>query len=752
MFIFFCDIIIKVIKLQKDYVKGIFRQSIFRSDKGYIIGLLKVSETNIIEMQDYVNKTITFTGYFADLNENERYVMYGEIVNHPKYGFQFSVNESERIKPDDKDGIVEFLSSDLFKGIGEKMAIRIVDILGEDALNIILNDKTCLYQVPKLSEAKINIIHDTLVKYEESHETIVKLTELGFTMRDALNIYNTYKSNTIRIIENDIYRIITDVDDINFTKVDQIATTLNEDKFNLNRIKACIVYIMKELSFRNGDTYLTYGEIYEGVSFYLKGDIDNTLFDEAISELDGELKIKIEEDRYYIYEDYESEEFIVSKINYLINKDTSSYKNIDLRVKELEDKYGIEYSDKQKEAIIKALENNILIVTGGPGTGKTTIIKAIVDLYKLLNKCSDKDLISNIALLAPTGRASKRMSESTGLPASTIHRFLKWNKEADEFMVNEYNPDFSNLIIVDEVSMIDNNLMSSLLKGLTNNIKLVLVGDYNQLPSVGAGNILKDLIDSDIVDTVELDLLYRQDDTSYIPVLANEIKNDSIDEEFLIDRDDYKFLQCHSDVILPSIVNIVKKVINKGYDYKRVQLMAPMYAGVNGIDNINKVLQDVFNPIELNKKEIKYGDVIYRENDKVLQLVNDPDNNVFNGDIGVIKSINYKGKSGSAEITIDYDSTLVTYTTKDFNKFKHGFIISIHKSQGSEFELVIMPISLSYKRMLYKKLIYTGITRAKKRLILIGEPQAFIMGIRNNNERVRKTTLLDKLLNSLNKN
>ena len=738
--------------MQKDYVKGIFRQSIFRSDKGYIIGLLKVSETNIIEMQDFVNKTITFTGYFADLNENERYVMYGEIVNHPKYGFQFSVNESERIKPDDKDAIVEFLSSDLFKGIGEKMAIRIVDTLGEDALNMILNDKTCLYQVPKLSEAKINIIHDTLVKYEESHETIVKLTELGFTMRDALNIYNTYKSNTIRIIENDIYRIITDVDEINFTKVDEIATTLNEDKFNINRIKACIIYIMKELSFRNGDTYLSYGEIYEGVAFYLKGDIDNTLFDEAISELDGELRIKIEDDRYYIYEDYESEEYIVSKINYLINKDTSSYKNIDLRVKELEDKYGIEYSDKQKEAIIKALENNILIITGGPGTGKTTIIKAIVDLYKLLNKCSDKDLISNIALLAPTGRASKRMSESTNLPASTIHRFLKWNKEADEFMVNEYNPDFSNLIIVDEVSMIDNNLMSSLLKGLTNNIKLVLVGDYNQLPSVGAGNILKDLIDSDIVDTVELDLLYRQDDTSYIPVLANDIKNDSIDEEFLIDRDDYKFLECNSDVILPSIVNIVKKVINKGYDYKRVQLMAPMYAGVNGIDNINKVLQDVFNPIELNKKEIKYGDIIYRENDKVLQLVNDPDNNVFNGDIGVIKDINYKGKSGSAEITIDYDSTLVTYTTKDFNKFKHGFIISIHKSQGSEFELVIMPLSLSYKRMLYKKLIYTGITRAKKRLILIGEPMAFMMGIRNNNERVRKTTLLDKLLNSLNKN
>ena len=735
----------------KDFVKGIFRQSIFRSDKGYIIGLLKVSETNIIEMQEYVNKTITFTGYFADLNENEKYIMYGEITNHPKYGFQFNVKESERVKPEDKDGIIEFLSSDLFKGIGEKMAQRIVDVLGDEALDLILEDKTCLYTVPKLSEAKINVIHDTLVKYEESHETIVKLTELGFTMKDSLSIYNTYKSNTIRIIENDIYRIIDDVEDVNFTKVDEIATTLNEDKYNLNRIKACIIYIIKELSFKKGDTYLSYSEIYEGVSFYLKADIDNNLYEEAISELDGELKIKIEGDKYYLFEDYDAEEYIASKVNYLINKDVTYYKNIDMRVKELEDKYGIEYSDKQKEAIIKALENNILIITGGPGTGKTTIIKAIVELYKKLNKLSEKDLINNIALLAPTGRASKRMSESTGLPASTIHRFLKWNKEADEFMINEYNPDFSNLIIVDEVSMIDNRLMNSLLRGLTSNIKLVLVGDYNQLPSVGAGNILKDLIESNIVDTVELDLLYRQNEYSYIPVLANEIKNETLEEDFLSEKDDYKFLECISDAIIPSLVNIVKKVISKGYDYKRVQLMAPMYAGVNGIDNINKVLQDVFNPVELTKKEIKYGDVTYRENDKVLQLVNDPDNNVFNGDIGVIKKIEYKGKSDKPEITIDYDSTLVTYSLNDFNKFKHGFIISIHKSQGSEFELVIMPVTLAYKRMLYKKLIYTAITRAKKKLIIIGEPMSFMYGVRNNNEYSRKTGLLEKILNNLNK-
>lgn len=736
----------------EDYVKGTFKNTIFSSDKGYIIGLLKVSETNIVDMQDFVNKTITFTGYFAELNLNEKYVMYGEIVNHPKYGFQFNVTESKKVQPEDKDGIVEFLSSDLFKGIGEKLAKKIVDILGDKTLELILEDKSNLYQVPKLSQAKIDIIYDSLTKYEESHQTIVKLTELGFSMRDALGIYNVYKSNTISVIENNIYRVIDDVDDINFTKVDSIFTSLNDDKYNINRISALILYIMKELSFKTGDIYLSYSNIYNGVSNYLKEELSSSLFEDALCMLEEELKIKVEDDRYYIYSDYMDEDYIVNKLNYLINKDTTKYKNIDLRIKELEDKYEIKYSEKQKEAIVKALENNILIITGGPGTGKTTIIKAIVDLYKKLNKLELKDLINSLALLAPTGRASKRMSESTMLPATTIHRFLKWNKEANEFMVNEYDPDFSNLVIVDEVSMIDNHLMSSLLRGLTNNIKLVLVGDYNQLPSVGAGNVLKDLIDSDIIDKVELNLLYRQDEESYIPILANDIKNDALDEEFLVDRDDYKFLRCQSDLILPSLINICTKVISKGYDYKRIQLMAPMYGGVNGIDNINKVLQDVFNPPDISKLELRYGDITYRENDKILQLVNDPDNNVFNGDIGVIKKISKSGtKSGLSEITIDYYGNIVTYTSKDFNKFKHGFIISIHKSQGSEFEFVIMPISSSYKRMLYKKLIYTGITRAKKKLVLIGEAEAFIYGVKNNLERERKTTLLEKLINSLNK-
>jgi len=346
------------------------------------------------------------------------------------------------------------------------------------------------------------------------------------------------------------------------------------------------------------------------------------------------------------------------------------------------------------------------------------------------------------------------MSESTHLPAMTIHRFLKWNKETGEFGVNEYNKDYSHLIIIDEVSMIDINLFHNLLKGLTNNIKLILVGDYNQLPSVGPGNVLKELIDSEIIDTVHLDLLYRQDENSYINTLALEIKNNDLNENYLEKKSDYNFLICNQESLKSNLKKICSQVIDKGYDYKRLQLMAPTYHGENGIDNLNKELQSIFNPADENKKELNLGDITYRENDKILQLVNMPDENIYNGDIGVIKDIVYsnKSKSGKNEIHIDFDGNLVSFTPKDFNKFKHGYIISIHKSQGSEFEMVIMPICNSYKRMLYRKLIYTGITRAKKKLILLGDPNAFKFSVTNNIEYIRKTSLLEKITNNLYKN
>lgn len=735
-----------------DYIRGKYKKAIFTSGNGYVIGLFKVKETNQEDVKDYLDKTLTFTGYFADLNENDDYIFYGELINHPKYGYQYQVKEYEKIKPQDKEGIIAFLSSDIFPGIGEKMATKIVEVLGNSAIDKILEDESCLNLVPKLSQQKIKGIKSILEKHEESNKIMIYLTDLGFNMQDSLSIYNKYKANTIINIENDIFNLIDDIDNINFAKIDQISKKLGVEENDKRRIKACFVYIMEVLTFKKGDTYLLYDEIKNNLNKYLKITVDDELLKLYIDELRLERKIVLENNKFYLKKIFDDEQNIVDSISQLVNKDIEKNKNIDKYIKMSEEEKEISYNQKQKEAIKKALENNILIITGGPGTGKTTIIETIVEIYKEIKDLTYDDLIDKIALLAPTGRASKRMSEATNLPATTIHRFLKWNKENNEFMVNETNKDFSELVIIDEVSMIDINLFSSLFKGITTNAKLILVGDYNQLPSVGAGNILKDLIDCQKIDTIYLDLLYRQDENSYINNLAHDIKNGNLSEEFLKTKNDYAFLNCSSDSILETLKTTCQRLVEKDIDQKRIQLMAPMYAGINGIDNLNKELQKIFNPEDHNKNEIRYGDIVFRENDKILQLVNMPDDNVFNGDVGyikyIIKAANSKSKKN--EIYVDYDGNVVKYLPKDFNKIKHGFIISIHKSQGSEFDLVIIPICMSYYRMLYRKLIYTAITRAKKKLIIIGEANAFKYSVDNNNEYIRKTNLCEKLKNMYN--
>ena len=473
--------------------------------------------------------------------------------------------------------------------------------------------------------------------------------------------------------------------------------------------------------------------------------VDYETYLEYLDELEKELMIVLEENRCYLQENFEDEITISELLKKIDNKEIKYY-DYEEKIKKLEEKLNIAYNDDQKKAIMSALNNNITIISGGPGTGKTTIINAIVKLYIEKNKLNNIDIVEQIALLAPTGRASKKMSTSTNLSASTIHRYLKWNKDTNDFMVNENNKNFQKLIIIDEVSMIDNALFAALLRGVNSYVKLILVGDAFQLPSVGPGLILSDLINSDLFNYIPLNHIYRQSENSYIPYLAREIKNKDLCEEFTNKKDDYNFIMVDNKNIELSIKKIIDAGINKGYDENNLQILAPKYKGDNGIDNLNKMLSNIFNPNN-GQREVIYGDVVYKEGDKVLQLVNDADNNVFNGDIGFIKSIATINNPYKKDIiTIDFDGNYVMYQKKDLKNIRHAYAITIHKSQGSEFEHVIMPISFNYGAMLYNKILYTGVSRAKKSLILVGDPKAFYKGVLNDYGDGRKTSLQERLI------
>ena len=730
------------------YIRGSVREVFYKTDKGYMVGIFKVRETNSEELQNYVNRTITFNGNFHELINDSEYKFYGEVSHHPKYGLQFKVTYYEKLIPEGKSGVVEFLSSGIFPGVGVKTATKIVDKLGENALDLILEDYTNLLLIPSIKEEKAKMIHDILYNEQLSYKTVLYLQEKGFSISESVKIYEIFKENTINIVSDNIYDIVSKVSGVGFITVDRIALNLGIDKADERRIERGILYSMYELCLITGNTYSLFDEIYLHTTKLLSINIDTSSFEYYLLKLNKNKEIVIIEDKYVLRSMYELEREISSKISLLLSIPSANIKQIDKYITSLEDAFSVKYNKLQKEAIKKSLENNFTIITGGPGTGKTTIIKGIVELYKEIEKLDNEHLSSQMVLIAPTGRAARRMMESTHFSAYTIHKFLKWDKETDTFQVNKYNKSDAKIVIIDESSMIDVFLFNSLLEGLNDNVKIVMVGDYNQLPSVLSGQILKDLIDSEVIPVVKLNEIYRQKEDSYIVNFANEINEGVLSDNFVDKKSDYNFIETNKENISFIIKELCKKAIEKGYDYNQIQVLVPMYKGLNGIDNLNNKLQEIFNPKSSSKEEYIYNDVVFREGDKVLQTKNINDLDISNGDIGIIDSITKT--SNNVSVVINFDGVIAEFTKKNFEDLKLGYAISIHKSQGSEFDIVIMPMDLSFKRMLYRKLIYTGVTRAKKSLTLVGEKEALVYAISRIEAESRKTLLKDFLKTSIN--
>ncbi len=721
-----------------NYIKGKIKKTIFyNADNGFLVALFRVKETNDISLKEKVNKTITITGQFPDVNLDVLMELYGKFIKNERFGMQYSVNNYVLSRPDSKEAIIDFLASSFISGCGEVTAKKIVDMYGKDTLDIIKNDKTKLLMIDGMTESRANKIYDSLQNYNKSSDIIMTFQTLGFSIDECFKIYQKFKNRIEDILNDDFYDLKEVID---FAKVDNIYIKKYGDKTS-TRIYACIIEAMQQLSNSNGDIYYYEQEIKEMLLKKFNIEINEDVFSELINDLINKEKIIKVDNIYYLKSYYDKELLIAKNLKKIDSFKVKKIAELDEKLEVLENKLNIKYNSEQKKAITSALNNNISIISGGPGTGKTTIINAIVKLYIEEHHLGNQDIVENIALLAPTGRASKKLSTSTNLPAYTIHRYLKWYKDSNDFFYNEYNRTKHRLIIVDEVSMIDVDLFNALLNGISSNVKIIFVGDTFQLPSVGPGLILNDLIASDYFNYVPLNQIYRQSENSYIPYLAKEIKMNELSEGCLVKKDDYNFFEANNNQIKSAIKQIIEVSLSKNIDEKRMQVLAPMYRGENGIDNLNIILQSIYNPESIKKMEIKYGDVIYRENDKVLQLINDLDNNVFNGDIGFIKQI------VNNKIYIDFDSNEVIYEKKDLKNIKHAYAITIHKSQGSEFEHVIMPITSSYFKMLYNKLIYTGVSRAKKSLTIVGSFKAFKDAVGNNYSASRKTTLKDAIIN-----
>ena len=719
------------------YIKGTISKIIYRNNSnGYTVGLIKIKESD-----EEVGKIETFTGVLPEFNEKTIYQLNGTFTTHNKYGYQFQVDSFEIVLPEKKDELVDFLSSDLFP-IGEKTAKKIVGAFGEDTIDVILNNKEKLLEIPRLGIEKINKINNILKEYQSTSNIVLELNRMGFNTKDSLMLLNKYKDKVIRIIDNNIYDLIDNIN-LNFKEIDTIAINNKYDLYDERRIEALIIYLLNEITFEQGDTYSFFQEIYNSIIKYLP-DLKSEDLEYYLLKLSKQKRVVIKKEKYYLKELYDAEEYIADRIYRLNNMERRKLPKLKEKIKELEQKIGITYDESQKNAIITSLNNNFTITTGGPGTGKTTIIKGIIRM--LVDTCHISP--QNIALLAPTGRASRKLMEVCNIPAYTIHKYLGWDKDNNTFSHNEINVCKEEYIIVDEASMIDTMLMFSLLKGTRLDSKFIFIGDYYQLPSVSQGQVLKDMIDSEVLDVIKLNNLYRQKDGNYIIDLAHEIKNKELSDNFLTKKEDYNFIEVDNDYVLTSIKDIILKALEKGYREKDIQVLAPMYKSQNGIDNLNKMLQEIFNPKSNDKNELTVGNKIYREGDKILELVNDSDNSISNGDLGYIINITNKEKNGNKknEIIVDFDGNIVSFSPDKFINITHGYAISVHKSQGGEFNMVIIPFVNSFKRMLYNKLIYTAVTRAKSKLILIGSREAFVYGVNNDYVNNRKTTLKEMLI------
>lgn len=735
--------------MEKETINGFVEKVVYRNaENGYTVVNISVEGDDVV-----------CTGYFSDITEGDQIIAEGSFVEHKQYGIQFTVASYEIKEPETSVAMEKYLGSGIIKGVGPALSAKIVKKFGDETFNIIEREPERLAEIKGITEKKAIEIGSQFEEKKEFRNAMIFLNQYGVSNALAMKIYKEYGIKVMKIVRENPYRLADDIAGVGFKTADEIALRMGFSPESSMRMKAGISFALS-MAASNGHTYLLYEDLYEE-SKRLLG-ISEAEFENDIYELTIERKIVLKEvkgeRRVYNNNLYYMELTVARKLLDLNAKSENNYKVMEAKVKEVEAKTGIKLGDLQRKAVYEAVESGLVIITGGPGTGKTTTINAIIKLFEMQNM--------EILLAAPTGRAAKRMTETTGMEAQTIHRLLELNCNPEEggsmrFERNELNPLEADVIIIDEMSMVDIYLMYSLLKAVTVGTRLILVGDVNQLPSVGPGKVLKDIIGSEKFNVVRLSEIFRQAAESDIITNAHKI---NAGQSIRLDNKskDFFMLSMNSSLqIQRALVSLIAEKLPPYVDATKydIQVLTPSRKGELGVENLNKILQQYINPPAPNKREKQWGEVVFRENDKVMQIKNDyqmewkivtkkgltikEGSGVFNGDCGIIREIN----EFAGTVTVEFDEgKIVEYTGATLEELELAYAITIHKSQGSEYPAVIIPLLNAPRPLLNRNLLYTAVTRARKCVTIVGSENSVNEMIQNESEMKRNSGLVDSII------
>ena len=735
--------------MEKETINGFVEKVVYRNaENGYTVVNISVEGDDVV-----------CTGYFSDITEGDQIIAEGSFVEHKQYGIQFTVASYEIKEPETSVAMEKYLGSGIIKGVGPALSAKIVKKFGDETFNIIEREPERLAEIKGITEKKAMEIGAQFEEKKEFRNAMIFLNQYGVSNALAMKIYKEYGIKVMKIVRENPYRLADDIAGVGFKTADEIALRMGFSPESSMRMKAGISFALS-MAASNGHTYLLYEDLYEE-SKRLLG-ISEAEFENDIYELTIERKIVLKEvkgeRRVYNNNLYYMELTVARKLLDLNAKSENNYKVMEAKVKEVEAKTGIKLGDLQRKAVYEAVESGLVIITGGPGTGKTTTINAIIKLFEMQNM--------EILLAAPTGRAAKRMTETTGMEAQTIHRLLELNGNPEEggsmrFERNELNPLEADVIIIDEMSMVDIYLMYSLLKAVTVGTRLILVGDVNQLPSVGPGKVLKDIIGSEKFNVVRLSEIFRQAAESDIITNAHKI---NAGQSIRLDNKskDFFMLSMNSSLqIQRALVSLIAEKLPPYVDATKydIQVLTPSRKGELGVENLNKILQQYINPPAPNKREKQWGEMIFRENDKVMQIKNDyqmewkivtkkgltikEGSGVFNGDCGIIREIN----EFAGTVTVEFDEgKIVEYTGATLEELELAYAITIHKSQGSEYPAVIIPLLNAPRPLLNRNLLYTAVTRARKCVTIVGSENSVNEMIQNESEMKRNSGLVDSII------